>query len=289
MPLALEIRGLRKSFPTFTLGPLDITVPKGAIYGFVGPNGSGKTTTIDLVFGLGAKDAGGIRVLGLDHLRDEVAMKAQVGYVGPDLNFRPWGLVGRAIQFVRGFYPGWDQDYCDHLLVTFGLATDDTIATLSFGSRIKLSLVLALSWHPRLLILDEPTVGLDAIVRQHVFGELVAAVRDGERTVFISSHAISDLERFADHVGMISGGRMLFEGAIDDVLERYRMVEFLSDRALALESAPGVSVQRRDGNRWRALVDLTRSPIARLAEHGVVPISNSPVSLEELFVALGRG
>jgi ABC-2 type transport system ATP-binding protein len=289
MAPALEIRGLRKSFPTFALGPLDITVPHGAIYGFVGPNGAGKTTTIDLVFGLGAKDAGSIRVFGLDHLRDEVAMKAQVGYVGPDLNFRPWKRVGRAIQFVRGFYPGWDQEYCDRLLSVFKLATDDTIATLSFGARIKLSLVLALAWRPRLLILDEPTVGLDAIAKQEVFSELLAAVRDGERSVLISSHAISDLERFADHVGMINDGRMLFEGAIDEVLEHYRMVEFMSDRTLALESEPGISIQRRDGDRWRVLLDLRRSPISRLTERGVVPISESPLSLEELFVALGRG
>jgi ABC-2 type transport system ATP-binding protein len=100
---AVEIRGLRKSYPNFTLGPLDLTVPLGAIYGFVGPNGAGKTTTLDLIFGMGAKDAGEITVLGCDHLRDEVRMKQQVGYVSPDLNFQPWGRVGRAIQFVRGF------------------------------------------------------------------------------------------------------------------------------------------------------------------------------------------
>src|SRR5678816_2932421 len=109
MAPALEIRGLRKSFKRFSLGPLDLTVPTGAIYGFVGPNGAGKSTTIDLIFGMGSKDAGSIRVLGLDHLRDEVAMKRQVGYVSPDLDFRQWRNVGRAVRFVRGFYPTWDQ------------------------------------------------------------------------------------------------------------------------------------------------------------------------------------
>src|ERR1700710_312220 len=102
MSNALEIRGLEKKFGTFTLGPIDITVPEGAIYGFVGPNGSGKTTTIDLIFGMGAKNAGEIRVLGFDHLKDEVAMKQRVGYVSPDLNYSPWGKVGRVIQFVKG-------------------------------------------------------------------------------------------------------------------------------------------------------------------------------------------
>src|SRR5688572_18030556 len=206
MAPAIEIRGLRKSFESFTLGPFDLTVPAGAIYGFVGPNGAGKTTTIDLLFGMGGKDEGSIRVLGLDHLRDDVAMKRRVGYVGPDLNFRPWGRIERAIRFVRGFYPTWDPAYCDRLLDLFQLSPTDIIATLSFGSRIKLALILAMAWRPRLLVLDEPTVGLDAIGKQALFAELLSAVRDEDRTVFISSHAISDLERFADHVAMIQQG-----------------------------------------------------------------------------------
>src|SRR5262245_25130372 len=104
---AVEIRGLAKTFPRFTLGPLDLTVPTGAIYGFVGPNGAGKTTTLDLIFGLGGKDAGSIRVLGLDHLRDDVAMKCRVGYVSPELTFQPWTRLDKAAQFVRSFYPTW--------------------------------------------------------------------------------------------------------------------------------------------------------------------------------------
>jgi ABC-2 type transport system ATP-binding protein len=288
MAPALEIRGLRKSFKTFALGPLDLTVPAGAIYGFVGPNGAGKSTTMDLIFGMGVKDGGSITVLGLDSVRDDVAMKRHVGYVSPDLDFRPWGRVGRAVQFVRGFYPTWDQNYCERLLATFRLSAGATIATLSFGERIKLSLVLALSAQPRLLVLDEPTVGLDAIAKQEVFSELLDAVRDEQRSVFISSHAITDLERFADHVGMIKDGRLLFEGTTTDVVERYRMIEFVSEQPLVLDTHTGVNVQRRDGNRWRALVDLRRMPISRLAQLGARPIADTPVSLEDLFIALGR-
>ena len=288
MTNALEIRGLRKSFPEFTLGPLDITVPAGAIYGFVGPNGSGKTTTIDLVFGMGAKHAGSIAVLGLDHLRDDVAVKRQVGYVSPELDFRPWGKVRAAIRFVRGFYPSWDQAYCDRLLQAFQLRADQKIAEFSFGARIKLALVLALSWRPRLLVLDEPTVGLDAISKQQVFTELLAAVREGDRTVFISSHGIMDLERFTDHVGMIKHGRMLFEGPTAEVVERYRMVDVVPEGVVDLEDAPGLYVQRKEAQRWRVLLDLRSAPMDWLKTRGVRPIADAPVSLEELFVALGR-
>src|SRR3954469_2321188 len=124
---AIEIRGLKKAYPKFQLGPLDLTVPSGAIYGFVGPNGAGKTTTIDLIFGMGAKDAGSIRVMGLDHLQDEVAVKRQVAYVGPDLLFQPWGRVHKVIRFVRGFYPSWDDSYCERLMRTLDLGANDRI------------------------------------------------------------------------------------------------------------------------------------------------------------------
>jgi len=288
MPAALEIRGLEKKLGHFALGPMDLTVPEGAIYGFVGPNGAGKTTTIDLIFGMGAKDAGDIRVLGLDHLKDEVAMKRQVGYVSPDLNYSPWGRVGRAIQFVKGFYPTWDDEYSKQLLHSLRINTSERISSLSFGARIKLSLILALSWRPKLLILDEPTVGLDAISKQEVFSELIAAVGDGERSVLISSHGLTDLERFADHLGMIKNGKMIFEGSTADMIDRHRIVDFVADRGYGIAERDGVFVQAKQANRWRVLVDLKLVPVEWLREAGATNISETPVTLEELVGALGR-
>jgi ABC-2 type transport system ATP-binding protein len=288
MSAALEIRGLEKRFSKFALGPIDITVPAGAIYGFVGPNGAGKTTTIDLIFGMGAKDAGSITVLGLDHLRDEVAMKLQVGYVSPDLNYSPWGKVGRVIQFVKGFYPTWDDQYCEQLLRSLRVGKNERVMSLSFGARIKLSLILALSWRPKLLILDEPTVGLDAISKQEVFGELLSAVSDGERSVLISSHGLTDLERFADHLGMIKNGKMIFEGSTADMIERHRIVDFVADRGHSITERAGVFVQAKQANRWRVLLDLKLASMEWLREAGATQITESPVTLEELFVAIGR-
>ena len=285
---AIEIRGLEKAFPKFKLGPIDLTVPRGAIYGFVGPNGAGKTTTIDLIFGIGAKDSGSINVLGLDHITDEVEVKRQVGYVSPELNYQTWGRVDKAIQFVRGFYPSWDEAYCQRLLKAFHLRWDEKIAALSFGARIKLALALALSWRPRLLILDEPTVGLDAISRQQVFSELLSAVAAEERTVFISSHSLTDLERFADYVGMIKSGQMMFEGSMNGVIDRYRMVDLVANGPADFSTQPGLVVQTHQDDRWRVLVDLYRTPLDLLRSRGATPVSESPVTLEELFVALGK-
>ena len=153
-----------------------------------------------------------------------------------------WGKVGRAIRFVRGFYPEWDDAYCAALMKAFHLSDSDRIATLSFGARTKLSLLLALSRRPEVLILDEPTTGLDAVSRQQVFGELLKAVKDGERTVLISSHGLSDIERFADHVGMIKNGKLLLEGRTDEVVDRYRLAEFFTSNGDELPGREGLII-----------------------------------------------
>ena len=285
---AIEIRQLKKIYPNFTLGPVDLTVPTGAIYGLIGPNGAGKTTAIDLIFGMGKNDGGEIRVLGLDHRADEVELKRRAACVSPDLNFAAWGRVGRAVRFVRGFFPGWDDAYCARLMKDFNLNAGDRIATLSFGAKTKLSLLLALSRHPRVLILDEPTTGLDAVSKQQVFTELLEAVEDGERTVLISSHGLSDIERFADHIGMIKNGRLLLEGRTDEIVDRFRMAEFFTGNETDIQNRDGLIILKRNENRWHALLDLKKGAHDWLQQGGAKDISLTRVTLEDLFVALAR-
>lgn len=285
---AIEIRGLEKSFSAFKLGPLDLTVPKGAIYGLVGPNGVGKTTTIDLLLGMGREDGGSIHVFGLDHARDEVAVKRRIGYVSPDLNFQPWRTVKRTVRFFRAFYPDWDDDYCTSLLETLKVGWDEKIRHLSFGARIKLALVLALSHRPSLLLLDEPTIGLDVISKQQIFAELLAAVQDEDRTVLIASHGLADIERFADHVGIMKDGRLLIEGATADVVARYRLVDFLAGDGFNTAGLAGVFVQEHQGQRWRVLMDFQSGALEQMKTRGAAEISALPVTLEDLFVGLMR-
>ncbi len=283
---AIEIRGLKKSFGRFQLGPLDLTVPQGAIYGLIGPNAAGKTTTLDLIMGMGGADAGSITVLGLDHRRDEVAMKRQVGYASPDVNYQAWGKVWKLIRFVRGFYPSWDESYCGQLLKNLQVNADDSIAALSFGTRIKLGLVLALSWRPKVLILDEPTAGLDAVSKKQIFSELLAALQDEERTVIISSHGLSDLERFADNIGMIKNGQLLVEGPTSELMERFQLVDFVTENGAVFAPPRGFFVQKHEGGRWQALVDTRSNSLENLAAGGARQISTTPVTLEDVFVAL---
>ena len=283
---AIEIRGLVKTYFPFQLGPLDLTVPRGAIYGLIGPNGAGKTTAIDLIYGMGKNDGGEIRVFGLDHQRDGVEIKRRAGYVSPELNFEVWDNVGRAIRFVRGFYPNWDDAYCAQLMKSFQLDASARIAWLSFGAKTKLSLLLALSHRPELLILDEPTTGLDAVSKQQLFAELLKTVEDGERTVLISSHNLTDIERFADHVGMIKHGQLLLEGRMDEVVDRFRLAEFFTQNGTEFQNRDGFIILKRDENRWQAVLDQQRGISDWLQNHGAQNVSLTRMTLEDLFVAL---
>ncbi len=288
MDYAIEIRGLVKKFNRFQLGPLDLSVPRGAIYGLIGPNGAGKSTLINLIFGMGSPDAGRIRVCGFDHQAEAVSLKRQAAYVSPDLNYQAWGTIAKAIRFVRGFYPEWDDEACTGFMRSFHLNETERIAALSFGARTKLSLLLALSRRPQVLILDEPLTGLDAGSRQQVFSELLKAVAGGERTVLMASHGLSDIERFADHVGIIKDGRLLLDGRLDEMVGRYRLVEFFISHDPTSQSAvpEGLILLRGCENRWQGLLDQNSGALKWLESTGAQQISLTPVSLEDLFVAL---
>ncbi len=285
---AIEIRGLVKTYFPFRLGALDLTVPRGAIYGLIGPNGAGKTTILDLIYGMGRNEEGEIRVLGFDHQRDAVALKRRTSYVSPELNFDVWGSVGRAIRFVRGFYPTWDDAYCKDLMKSFDLDAGARIAWLSFGARTKLSVLLALAHRPELLLLDEPTTGLDAVSKQQLFAELLRIVEDGERTVLISSHNLTDIERFADHVGMIRHGQLLLEGRMDEVVDRFRLAEFFTENNAEFANRDGFIVVKRNENRWQAVLDQERGVADWLQKSGAQNLSLTRMTLEDLFVALAR-
>lgn len=283
---AVEIRNLRKTFPKFTLGPLDLTVPTGAIYGLIGPNGSGKSTTLDLLFGMGGKDGGTIQAAGFDHETEELAMKRVVTYSSPDTSFVVWGKVGRVIRFVRDLYPTWDDELCLRLLDVFRLKADEKIAALSFGARTKLSLLLALCPRPQVLVLDEPTTGLDPEARQILFNELLHLVEDENRAVLISSHQLSDLERFADHIGILAEGRLVCEGATSDLVARYRMVEYCLNDNATMPEMSGFYVRRGEAGRWQAVVDMQKHPLATLEARGLKLHSQMELSLEEIFLAI---
>ena len=286
MTPALVLTGVTKSLGKFVLGPLNLEVPRGSVTALIGPNGAGKTTTLDLALGLGAPDGGNIEVLGLSMPTDEVAIKRKVAYVNPDLNYQPWGRVGRALNFLRKFYPDWDDARCEQLLADFGLERDQKIAALSFGARIKLSLVAAFSRDAELLLLDEPTTGLDVNAKLKLFGLILDFVKREDRAVVISSHQLSDLERVADQVAIMDKGRLVLFERMDRLVSRFVQLDARITTGGAMPELDGVKLLARDGDRLRLLLDLDSTGRGQLATHGLETLSETPLTLEEIFVAL---
>ena len=285
---AIEFQNVQKSFGlNFSLGPLSLAVPRGSIFGLIGPNGAGKSTAINMLMGLGEPDFGNIRVLGRDIPNEEVDIKRRTAFVSPDMDYRAWGTVGRAIDFVRGFYPDWNVARCDELQFAFGVHRDSRVDALSFGSRMKLALILALSRDAELLVLDEPTLGLDAVARRQLFAELLRFMGAEGRTILISSHQLTDLERFADHVAIVNKGKLLSTGRMDRLLERYRQFDALvrPDTQLGVN---GVQLLDQSGDRVKILLDQDSAPADVLDELHIDVIAEIPMALEELFLTLIR-
>jgi ABC-2 type transport system ATP-binding protein len=283
---AVEFQDVQKSFGlAFSLGPLSLSVPRGSIYALIGPNGAGKSTALNMLMGMGEPTLGSIRVLDRDIRDDEVEIKRRTAYVSPDMDYRPWGTVGRAIDFVSGFYPDWSLARCEELQFAFGVHRDIRVDALSFGARMKLALVLALSRDAELLVLDEPSLGLDPIARRQLFAELLKFMAGDGRTILISSHQLADLERFADHAAIVNQGKLLTSGRMDKLVERYRQFDarILRDASVGIA---GVSVIERQGDRVRLLVDSEMASADALEMPQIEVLAQVPLTLEDLFLAL---
>jgi ABC-2 type transport system ATP-binding protein len=212
MTLAIETKGLQYSVGrAFQLAQLDMHVPHKSVYGFLGPNGAGKTTTIRLLLGL-LKPAGGrVTVLGDAMPESYAGVLARTGYVPERPHVYPSLTVSEATRFHAAFYPTWDQRWADELLKQFSLDPHRKVSTLSKGESGKLLMLLALSQRPELLVLDEPTDGLDPVVRRDILAAVLEYVTDKDATVLISSHLVHELERICDWVGVLDGGKLVAE------------------------------------------------------------------------------
>jgi ABC-2 type transport system ATP-binding protein len=229
-------------------------------------------------------DSGRIRMLGMNPSTDEVEIKRRTAYVGPDLSYQAWGRVADALAFVSGFYPDWNHERCARLQLEFGLAAKQRITSLSFGERIKLSLLMALSREAQLLLLDEPTIGLDPVSRRQLFTELLAFMQREDRTILISSHQLNDLERFADEVILLKQGQVVVHERMDRLAERYRHVVVRGAEPFA--EIPGFRSIRAEHGHTELLVDLTRAQIDTLRTLGHEVLRETALSLEELFLLL---
>lgn len=222
---ALEVRNLHKTYSDFTLDSVSFSLPAGYIMGFVGQNGAGKTTTIRCILNMAVRDGGEIKIFGLDNVHDELAVKQKLAAVFDEIFFVDTWRVKEVEKAIRGFYSGWDSRLYGEYIKKFELPPEKRVKELSRGMKMKLMLAVAMSHDAKLLILDEPTSGLDPVARDELLGILREYIKDGEKSVFFSTHITSDLERIADYITLIDHGRIFYTGTKDGLVEHFCIVK----------------------------------------------------------------
>ena len=288
--LVIETADLRKTYDGVeALRGLNLQIPAGSIYGFLGRNGAGKTTTIKVLLGMARPTSGQARVFGLaaDRAEPSVEIRRRTGFVSEDKDLYDGMTVDEIVRYTKAFYPRWRVDLEQRYLRAFDLPAGRKVKALSRGMRTKLALLLAFSRGADLLILDEPTSGLDPVVTEEVLQAIVSHVARAEMSVFFSSHQIAEVDQIADHVAVVERGQVAVAGALDDLRERYCRIQLVFDRE-APEPAlrtPGVVRIRRDG---RVLSVLSSAGAAGILDEvrALGPLSTEvvPVTLKEIFL-----
>ena len=288
---ALSLENVRRTFGRKTaLEGVTLTVEPGTVLGLVGRNGAGKTTTLRLACGLLFPDSGAVRVFGLDPSTRGLAVRARASLLSEETSLHPWMTVEEILRFAGRLHPRWDAGLAESFRKRLGLDPGDRIRTLSRGTRAKVALVLAAACRPDLLLLDDPTAGLDPLVRREVLGGVLEALPAEGGAVVYASHLIHEVERVADRVAVLDRGRIRVEGALDDLKARVRRARAVFDAP----APPGARVpgqidavadgrvltvvgKARDGDLERSLLQL-----------GARQVVIEPLSLEEILVAYLR-
>jgi ABC-2 type transport system ATP-binding protein len=203
------------------LNTVSLSLPRGAVYGLVGANGAGKTTLIKHILGLLRAESGTVRVFGLDPVAEPVAVLSRIGYLSEENDLPGWMRVDELIRYSRAFYKNWDDRYAEELRDAFALDPAAPIKTLSKGQRSRAGLLVALAYRPELLVLDEPSSGLDPIVRRDILGAVIRTIADEGRTVLFSSHLLDEVEQVADHVTMIRRGDIVMSAPLAEIKAKH--------------------------------------------------------------------
>lgn len=222
---AIEVIKLCKDYGDFSLNNISFSLPAGYIMGFVGQNGSGKTTTIRLILNMTARNNGNIRIFEMDNILEEQKIKQGIAVVLDDIFFVENWKVYEVEKAVKGFYDNWDSTLFHQYLNSFNLPINKKVKDLSRGMKMKLMLAVAMSHNAKLLILDEPTSGLDPVARDELLEILSAYISDGQRSVLFSTHITSDLEKIADYITLIDKGNIFYTGTKDDLLESFYVIK----------------------------------------------------------------
>jgi ABC-2 type transport system ATP-binding protein len=284
--MAVQLKGVGKDYRHFTLDDIDLELPTGSILGFIGANGAGKSTTIRILMGLVRQDRGTVNVLGYPIPAQEVDMKRETGFVSEDMRLYKAESIAWHMGFIASIFPAWDPAYAKELVRRFDLKPEQKIKGLSHGQRVKAALLLVLARRPRLLVLDEPTTGLDPVARHEVLSALIEVLADERRTVLFSSQNTMDVEQISDRITFIDRGKIIDSGDKEEFVDRWRRLHLDVPPGVTLPSVPGLLEVRGGG---RIVVATTNrfepSTIALVESAGVTVNAVNTMSLEEIFLA----
>jgi ABC-2 type transport system ATP-binding protein len=268
------------------LASVSVSVPRGCVYGLVGANGAGKTTLIKHVLGLLRAESGSVRVFGLDPVAEPVAVLSRIGYLSEENDLPGWMTVGELMRYSRALYPGWDDAYAEELRQVFALDPAANIRTLSKGQKARAGLLVALAHRPELLVLDEPSSGLDPIVRRDILNAVIRTIAHEGRTVLFSSHLLDEVDEVADHVTMIRQGRVALSAPLEEMKRSHRCVSvrFPEPRPRPPE-VPGVLRWDGAGPQWTAVCRDGHGLRNAASGWGAQVVAERAPTLDELFFA----
>lgn len=283
---AASMTGVSKAYKHFKLRNIDFSVERGTVAGLIGPNGAGKSTTMRILMGLVQPDEGSVSALGKAISSNEAEAKQEIGYFSDDMRLYKPESIGWHMQFVRSLYPTWDDGYAEQLLDRFGLISQQIVKGLSHGQRVKAMLLMILARRPKLLILDEPTNGLDPVAKQEVLTELMRVVEDESRTILYSSHNTQDVEQISDSITFIDRGRVIASSNRDDFLEKWKRIKLHAPEEWTVPLIDGLRLESRHRNlHILSCCKFSDELHLQLQTQGVIVEAIEPMTLEEIFVS----
>lgn len=287
-PPLVEVQRLTRQFDRkVALNDLSLVVPRGGVFGLIGGNGAGKTTLIRHLLGMLKAQTGTVRMFGLDPVENPVGVLGRIGYLSEDRDLPNWMRIHELIRYTQAFYPNWDPKYAEELRVAFDLDPKAKVKSLSRGQRARAGLLVALAHRPDLLVLDEPSSGLDPVVRRDILGAIIRTIADEGRTVFFSSHLLDEVERVADRVAIIHQGRIILTASMDEIKDSHRRMTLRFQQAMSQAPAlVGTLACEGRGTEWTYVCSGESAQLRRAAEAiGATVMDDSSLTLDEIFVS----
>jgi ABC-2 type transport system ATP-binding protein len=283
----IDIRNLTRQFANKrAVDNVSIIVPRGVVFGLVGENGAGKTTLIKHILGLLRPQSGTVRVFGLDPVAEPTNVLARIGYLSENRDLPGWMRIDELLRYTQAFYSSWDAAYAEQLRSQFGLDNAGRVKNLSRGETARAGLLLALAHRPALLVLDEPSSGLDPVVRRDILEAIIRTVADEGRTILFSSHLLEEVERVSDQLAMMHNGKLVLCGPLEDIKQSHRrlVIRFQTAQPHTPVLSGALSITGA-GQEWTVICNGAGDVLQSAARLGGNVVSEHAPSLDEIFVA----